>query len=413
MKYIYEEKDKTSFLKRNNQEKSKWIFLDDDAGYHFSPSVIVGYLLCLKSDNIVMIMARRLLLLYIFAVLHLLASLQMNVYYLHLFEGSWQFHYTTYFITKRIHFSDMTLKKSSFDLLLWFSLLIIPFGIAFTQFLLLSPILIQRRTISTILFWKEKETAVGKAVGIKVQKSHQDLRNSPLETRLYHNMLARLTYLANFKFWKYLFMERFFKVRWDKRNSCRFTFKFILKSLLIPIVVPFYAFPIFTAFRVIFIGKGFQEHIIMNKCKLILMRISIVLGLFYFFSILLGCITLYTHMLIFMLIDSIRKLSETFTQIMFLISVIINIKTTFNSIEDRYREMKLIVFDIVEDMDSSFEDGTNLVEPLLKRFEHGTVAIPRQLFSYIAKNISHIPNWSLRQYFLCSSNWHSWDYCME
>ena len=279
----------------------------------------------------------------------------------------------------------MTLKKSSFDLLLWFSLLIIPFGIAFTQFLLLSPILIQRRTISTILYWKEKETAVGKAVGIKVQKSHQDLRNSPLETRLYHNMLARLTYLANFKFWKYLFMERFFKVRWDKRNSCRFTFKFILKSLLIPIVVPFYAFPIFTAFRVIFIGKGFQEHIIMNKCKLILMRISIVLGLFYFFSILLGCITLYTHMLVFMLIDSIRKLSETFTQIMFLISVIVNIKTTFNSIEDRYREMKLIVFDIVEDMDSSFEDGTNLVEPLLKRFEHGTVAIPRQLFSYICK----------------------------
>ena len=386
MKCIYEAKDKTSsFLRRNNQGKSRWIFLDDDAGYHFSLSVIVGYLLCFKRDNIVLIIARRLLLLYIFAAFHLLASLQMIVYYPQLFISSWQFHYTTYFIAKWIDVPYMMTEKSLFDLLLWFSFVIIPFGVAFTQFLLLSPILIQRRAISAILYWKEKETAVGKAAGIKVQKSHQDLQSSSSETRLYLNMLARLTYLASLKFWKYLFIERFFKVRWDGRNICRSTFKVILKLLLIPIAIPFYTFPIFTAFRVIFIGKGIQEHIGINKCKLILMRVSIMMGLFYFFSILLGCITLYTYMIVFMLIDIIRTLSETFTQIMFLISVIVNIKTTFNSVEDRYRELKLIVFDIVEDMDTSLKDGTSLVEPLLKRFEHGAVAIPRQLFSYICK----------------------------
>ena len=381
-----EEKDKTSnVLKRTNQEKFNWIFLNDDAGYHFSPGVIVGYLLCFKRDNIVLIMARRLLLLYIFPALHLLASLQMNEYYPQLYKGSWQFHYTTYFMTKVIDPSEMMRKKWRFDLLLWFSLLIIPFGVAFTQFLLLSPILIQRRAISAILYWKEKETAVGKAAGIKVQKSHQDLQSSPSETRLYLNMLARLTYLANFEFWKYLFTERFFKVRWDGRNICRSTFMIVFKLLLIPIAFPFYTFPIFTAFRVIFIGKGIQEHIGINKGKVILMKISIMMGLLYFFLILLGCITLYTYMIVFMLIDIIRTLSETFTQIMFLISVIVNIKTTFNSIEDRYRELKLIVFDIAEDMDTSLEDGTSLVEPLLKRFEHGTVAIPRRLFSYICK----------------------------
>ena len=368
-----QERDSTGIAEKESRIGTDLMIFDGDPGYHFNSKVFMWYLLGFQIQNHGLNLIRRFFFLFLVNIMYFSSSLQMHWYHNSLFLSRWEFNYVW---MHHISYMD-PFTKERYDWMLIISYLIAPTTASVIQFLLLSPLLLQRKSIAEILYWNENETALAKWINLKPKTTYSDKRTIPYEIKVYENLKKRLSYLKSFSFWEYLLKKGLFSVEYRPKH----VFKIVCKCCVVPMLALLYTIPIFSVFTSIFSKQPQRtrrcyiwsiKHIV-----LLLGFISLILVLFPVFSI-----YLYASLLTF--IDILRTLDKTLIQLIFLVSACINFRGTFTDLEDEYRNIKFIIFNIIEDMqNSSLEDEQQVVQKILAKTNNDKAAIPKVLFTKV------------------------------
>ena len=174
--------------------KQKLLFLDGDPGYHFDLKVLLYYILGFHRKNHALALLRRFLFLLLLNVIHYYGSLQMYIYYRDIFYGTHQYHFTWFYWMFDYYPENEISVKWKFERVLIICLFISPFCVSIIQFMLLSSLLCQKKTIAESLYWDESKTTMGKLMEVDSNDSHPKARCLPYETKLYKNLISRCSY---------------------------------------------------------------------------------------------------------------------------------------------------------------------------------------------------------------------------
>ena len=245
------------------------------------------------------------------------------------------------------------------------------------QFLLLSPLLLQRKSIAEILHWNENETALAKWIKLKPKTTYSDEKTIPYEIKVYENLKKRLSYLKSFLFWEYLFKKGLFSVEYRPKQ----VFKIVCKCCVVPMLALLYTLPIFSVFTSIFSQQPQRTR----RCYIwSIKRVVLLLGFISFILVLFPVFSIYLYASLLTFIDILRTLDKTLTQLIFFVSACANFRGTFRDLQDEYRNIKFIISNIIEDMqNSSLEEEQQVVQKVLAKTKNDKAAIPKVLFTKV------------------------------
>ena len=361
--------------------KQKLLFLNGDPGYHFNLKVLLYYILFFfKRENHALTLLRRFLFVLSLNVIHYYDSLQMYIYYPDIFNETHQYHFTWYHWIFGYYPEYELGVKWKFERVIIICLFVTPFCVSIIQFMLLSPLLCQKETIAEILYWDESKTARGKLMKADSNDSHPETRCLPYETKLYKNLISRFSYAVSIHFWRYLFHKSLFSVK-CKQNH---VFRIIFKCCLLPVLAVVHIIPIFSVFT----GYIYKIRCAKNECndryKFWLKHIMVLLGLVCVLANFFQTVALHFYAITFLMVDVLRSLNDTLMQIIFLASAIINIRDTLLRLEDKYRKIKLIMFNVITNMQNSVKEEEQIIaKSLFFSFEKGSKAVPKRLFDKV------------------------------
>ena len=358
----------------------KVLFLNGDPGYHFDLTVLLYYVLGFRRKNHALTSLRRFLFLLLLNVIHHYGSLQMYTYYRDIFYGSYQYHFTWFYGIFDYYPENESRVKWKFERVIIICLLVTPLCVSLIQFVLLSPLLCRRKTIAEILYWDESKTALGKLMEVDSNDSHFETRCLPYETKLYQNLISRCSYAISIQFWTYLFHESLFSVNCKKTH----VFRIIFKCCLLPVLAVFHILPIFSLFTGYFCKIRVAKNKYKHRCKFWLKRSMFLIGVACFVTMLFQLFAIHLFAITFLIVDVLRSLNDTLMQIIFLASAIVNIRDTLLRLEDKYRNIKLTLFNVITNMQNSVKEEEQFIaKSLLFSSEKGTKAIPKRLFDKV------------------------------
>ena len=360
--------------------KQKLLFLNGDPGYHFDLKVLLYYILGFQSKNHGLTLLRRFLFLLFLNVIHYYSSLQMYMYYRDIFYGTHQYHFTWFYWIFGYYPKNEIEVKWKFERVIIIFLFTTPLCVSIIQFMLLSPLLCQRKTIAEILYWDESKTAVGKWMEVDSNDSHLETKCLPYETKLYRNLISRCSYAISIHFWTYQFRESLFSVECKKN----YVFRIIFKCCLLPVLAVVHIIPIFSVFAGYFCKIRDAKKKCNNRCKFWLKHIIFLIGVACFVAMCFQSVAIHFFAITFLIVDVLRSLNDTLMQIIFLASAIVNIRDTFLRLEDKYRNIKLIMFNVITNMQNSGKEEEQFIaKSLLFSFEKGTKVVTKRLFDKV------------------------------
>ena len=360
--------------------KQKLMFLNGDPGYHFDLKVLLYFILGFQRKNYPLTLLRRFLFLLLFNVIHYYGSLQMYTYYRDIFYGTHQYNFTWFYGIFHYYPENESGVKWKFERIIIICLLVTPSCVSIVQFMLLSPLLCQRKTIAEILYWDESKTALGKLMEMDSNDSHFETRCLPYETKLYQNLVSRCSYAISIHFWTYLFHKSVFSVSCKKIH----VFRIIFKCCLLPILAVVHILPIFSLFTGYFCKIKVAKNKCRHCCKFWFKHSIFIVGVACFVAMLFQLFAIHFFAITFLIVDVLRSLNDTLMQIIFLVSAIVNIRDTLLRLEDQYRNIKLIMFNVITNMQNSVKEEERCMGKfLLYSSEKGTKAIPKRLFDKV------------------------------
>ena len=359
--------------------KQKLVFLNGDPGYHFNLKVLLYYILGFHRKNHALTLLRRFFFLLLLNVMHYYDSLQMYIYYRDIFEGTHQYHFTWFYWMLDYHPKHEIWVKWKFERVIILCLFVTPFCVSIIQFMLLSPLLCQRKTIAEILYWDESKTALGKLMKVDSNDSHPETRCLPYETKLYKNLMSRFSYAISIPFWTYLFHNSLFSVKWNQNH----VFRILFKCCLLPVLAVVHIIPIFSVFTGYVRKIRGAKNKCNNRCKFWIKHIIFLIGVACFLTMFFQSVALRFYAITFLMVDVLRSLNDTLMQIIFLASAIINIRDTLLRLEDKYRKIKLTMFKVITNMKHSVKEEQFIAKSLLFSFEKGSKAVPKILFDKV------------------------------
>ena len=360
--------------------KQMLLFLNGDPGYHFDLKVLLYYILGFQRKNHALTLSRRFLFLLMLNVIHYYGSLQMYKYYRDIFYGTHQYHFTWFYWIFGYYPEEEDYEKWKFDRVIIICLFVTPLCVSVFQFMLLSPLIWRRKTIAEILYWDESKTAMGKLMEVDSNDSHLETRCLPYETKLYKNLISRCSYPISIHFWTYLFHKSLFSVECKKN----YVFRIIFKCCLLLVLAVIHIIPIFSVFTGYFFeirGAKIRSN---NKCKFWFKHVIFLIGVACFVTMFFQSVALHFFAVTFLIVDVLRSLNDTLMQIIFLVSAILNIRDTLLRLEDKYRNIKLTMFNVLTNMQNSVkEEEQFLAKSFLFCFETGNNAVHKRLFDNV------------------------------
>ena len=362
------------------KRKQKLVFLNCDPGYHFNLKVLLYYILGFRRKYHALTLLRRFLFLLLLNVIHYYDSLQMYIYYRDIFHGTHQYHFTWFYWMFDYYPENEIQVKWKFERVIIICLFVTPLCVSIIQFTLLSPFLCQRKTIAEILYWDESKTALGKLMEVDGNDSHPETRCLPYETKLYKNLMSRFSYVISIHFWTYLFNKSLFSVKCHRTHVLRIIFK----CCLLPVLAVVHIVPICSVFTGYICKIKGAKSKCNNRCKFWLKQIMFLIGVACFLAMFFQTVALHFYAITFLMVDVLRSLNDTLMQIIFLASALVNIGETLVRLEDKYRKIKLTMFNVIISMQNSLKEEEQFIgKSLLFSFEKGSKAVPKRLFDKV------------------------------
>ena len=210
--------------------------------------------------------------------------------------------------------------------------------------------------------------------------SHPETRCLPYETKLYKNLISRCSYAISIHFWTYLFHKSLFSV--ECKKNC--VFRILFKCCLLPVLAVVHIIPIFSVFTGYICKIRGAKSKCNNRCRFWMKHILFLIGVACFVAMFFQLVALHLFAITFLIVDVLRSLNDTLMQIIFLASAIVNIRDTLLRLEDAYRNIKLIIFNVITSMQNSGKEEEQFIaKSLLFSFKKGKKAIPKRLFDKV------------------------------
>ena len=342
------------------------MFLDSDPEFHLNLKIVVSYILLCHFEYHALIIARRILAVFLVWLSIFFGLYYFNTYYPILLDS------LTQYIFLNILFPTYMLifTKISRETVPYFFYLIMPTFMTCALFFLLVPLLWKKESISQTLLQNGSLHFFGNPFPEmlvhmrQLRKSPKLSAQRPAELLLQRNMLARLRNLGKKKFWK-LWWKHFVYVK-------NLPFLIPLRLPIAIIMVILHSLPIFSVWcnflrymllnithasicteegvSPLFhrIGKTlFQTLLFLLVCTGIGM-VSLMIWLF---------LIIHCQVIVFFFIDVFRNALFTLPRCIVILSIFIYIKMAFDNFEDDYRRLKEVVLDLCKSYSENILQG--------------------------------------------------------
>ena len=279
-------------------------------------------------------------------------------------------------------------------------------------FLLLSPILLRKKTIAETLHCNGNLRFFGdpfpeSLVEMKLlRKTPKPSKPWTYEQLVFRNMSARLQNLTRPQFWKLLW-ERWicrglkFKGHTEDHKRAGITdvaltiFWFpICSVLLILHVVPIFSLwanYVWSVGLETFGRKSKSIGFFKRTTYLFLLFVQL-LGISVFYLMVWDVLVILGQFVVFVSIDILRKATSTLSKIILFLGITMYIRSAFQDFEDGYRKLKCVTFSLcIERHEANEDENTTVVvkqhpcEPLYVQTVDGESSIPRRVFYEICR----------------------------
>ncbi len=283
-----------------------------------------------------------------------------------------------------------------------FMAFVLPAVCTAVNFLLLSPVLMQKHSIANTLYCNGDLRFFGDPFPERIVDMSL-LRKSPKPSRLwtyellvYRNLVARLTNLAKRQFWKLLWRRwvcRGLTCGQRKGDSNMRVLDYIFIILWLPLTAALLVLHVLPCFSVWanHIRKQLRELFLCSwpRCLLVTVLLLIqLLGIFALYLMIWDFVVIGSQFCVFMFIDILRNAATTLSKIILILGIVTYLRNAFEEFEDGYRELKSMTFSLCIELaeEAEEEEGAQLVvshkpfEPLLVKSKDGEASIPRRIF---------------------------------
>ena len=386
------------------------VYLNADSEYHLSVVLILSCLLLLPGDSHIAAVSRRFILFLCLWMATGTLLFMTYVYYDSVFDNCFLSPQREVLAQafRKIHAKEYAKFQSGeadneyVSLVMQSLTFYCPFILAGVNILLLYFIVIRPKDVCQALSWEE-----GSGVGSGRDKCLQQEVSYP--TRLYDNMMCRLSRLFSKKFWKFWWnhcvcrWSPFCSVGRNQRQSEKFSSLHPIAQILLMLLrlpfsifsILFYTLPLFTFLHNVFtkprqlLTCGLCQHC---PCLVWITLPVTVLGVALLYWMLFDLTLLLSHASLFLLVDTLRNSETSLPVLVFCSSVLLYIRQAFADFEDGYRHMKSKIFELSSVVVSEAKTkGIELVVAknqrikLLQKDKEGGVSIPKHVFKALCK----------------------------
>ena len=386
--------------KRKKCREMEWVSLDCSSVYRFGFSMLIYYFGHFHVRMRTLVIFRRIV--FIFGCLVFTSYLYevFRIYYFYLLKLQFVSHHAqpVLFIKKISNLENITEQMQSY-----LYMFILPSIYTIIIFITVAHSLLYSHNICKSLHWNDNGLFFGRRYKIidEVDSAENNIKtdsthNSSWEHSLYANMKRRLVHLFSTKFWKFWWQECVCGSNPFERlgKSCcahvLFAFWALIRSIVFFVLFVIYATPALSVFTGIARRAFDGTRTTCRRRFLLVMRfISTVGGFCVIYLELMTLTYLVIQLVVFICIDILRNVDDSLPYLILIASVVLYVEGSLTSLEDEYRHIKGIVFDVAESLVPDSDEEKIVCSfrpfPLLLKFTNNKERkhLPKPIFDTI------------------------------